>query len=69
LKTSLNDGFDVGRKFSKTTRKQDPDFGVLAGRIFGFFGFGLDWISFPFQPDPDHPNEIQCGHAKHVDME
>jgi len=23
-----------------------------------FFGFGLDWISFPFQPDPDYANEI-----------
>jgi len=25
------------------------------------------WISFPFQPDPGHPNEIKCGHAKNLD--
>jgi len=43
---------------------QDPDFGVQSGRIFGFFGFGLDWISFSFQPDPDNPNEIKSGPAK-----
>jgi len=24
----------------------------------------LDWISFPFQPDPDYPNEINCACAK-----
>jgi len=37
-----------------------------AGRIFGFFELGLDWISFSFQPhsDPDHPNEINSGRAK-----
>ena len=31
----------------------------------------LDWISFPFQPDPDpdYPNKIKCGHAKSLDME
>jgi len=34
-----------------------------------FFGFGLDWISFSFQPDPDCPNEIKCNHAKNLDME
>jgi len=33
-----------------------------------FFGFGLDWISFPFQPDPDYANEIKCGHARSLDM-
>jgi len=48
---------------------QDPDFGVQSGRLFGFFGFGLDWKAFPFQPDPDYPNEIKCGHAKNLDME
>jgi len=27
----------------------------------------LDWILFPFQPD--YPKEINCGHAKNLDME
>ena len=33
--------------------------------------FGLDWLSFPFQSDPDpvYPNEIKCCHAKNLDME
>jgi len=33
-----------------------------------FLDFGLDWISFLFQPDPDYPNEIICDHTKN-DME
>jgi len=48
---------------------QDPDFGVQSGRIFEFFGFGLDLISFSFHPDPDYPNEIKSGRAKNLDME
>jgi len=33
-----------------------------------FFGFGLDWISFSLQPDPepDYPNEINCDHRKNL---
>jgi len=34
-------------------------------RYLDFF----DWILFPFQPDPDYPNEIECVHAKNLDME
>jgi len=26
----------------------------------------LDWISFPPQPDPDFPNEINCDHRKNL---
>jgi len=33
-----------------------------------FFGIGLVWISFPFQPDPepDYPNEINCDYRKNL---
>jgi len=31
-----------------------------------FFGFGLDWISFSLQqdPQPDYPNKMNCDHRK-----
>jgi len=38
----------------------EPDFEVQSGRILGIFG--LDWILFPIQPDPDYPNEVIFGH-------
>jgi len=45
---------------------QDPDLGVQSGRILGFFGFGLAWISFSICLDPDsvYPHELNCGDAK-----
>jgi len=46
----------------------DADFGVQSGGYWEFFGFGLDWISFSLQPDPepDYPNEINCDHRKNL---
>jgi len=43
-----------------TSGEQDPDFGVQSGQISFFFGFGLDWISYPIQParDSDYPNAL-----------
>jgi len=42
---------------------------VQSGRIFGFFGFGLDIVSFQPDPETDYPNQIKCGHSKNLDME
>ena len=59
------------RDCPQTSGEQDPDLESNPAGYLDFVGFGLDWISFPFQPDPysDYPNEKICGHAKNLDME
>ena len=65
---ALNGGWHA---WVTTSGVQDPDFSVQSGRMFEFFWIRLDWISFPFQPDPDqdYPNEIKRGRTKNLDVE